>query len=150
MPRFSRGGRLAHRFALVLLALAAPATLVAFCLGGAAAPWIAALAGGAAFPVALIALGGSRGGRLRGLTGPLLFLGVLLALGLSAVLALPNGGPDVFGLPVATAVMIFVLVPVPLILLGAIYAASFDRSVLRPEDLDRIQAAKRSGAAEEY
>jgi hypothetical protein len=134
---------LAHRFALALLALAAPATLLAFCLGTGPGIWVAALAGGAVFPATLIALGAARGGRIGGLKGPLLFLGLLLAAGLFAALGLPGGGPDVLGLPAATAIMIFVLVPVPLLVLSGIYAATFDRSVLRPEDLDRVRAAKR-------
>jgi len=133
---------LAHRFAIVLLALAAPATLLAFCLGAGPGTWVAALAGGAVFPSALIALGAARGGRVGGLKGPLLLLGLLLAAGLLAALFLPGGGPDVLGLPAATAVMIFVLVPVPLLLLGGIYAATFDRSVLTPEDLDRVRASR--------
>jgi hypothetical protein len=136
---------LARRLALILLALAAPAALLAFCFDAAAGSWIAALAGGAAFPVALIALGAARNGRLGRLSGPLLFLGLFLAAGLLTVLGLPEGGPDVLGLPAGTAIMIFVLVPVPLLLLGGIYAATFDRSVLRPEDLERIRSAKRSG-----
>jgi hypothetical protein len=137
---------LAHRFALALLALAAPATLLAFCVGGGLGTWVAALAGGAVFPSALIALGAARGGRIGGLKGPLLLVALLLAAGLFAAFGLPGGGPDVLGLPAATAIMIFVLVPVPLLLLGGIYAATFDRSVLRPEDLDRVRGAKRPGS----
>ncbi len=149
MPRFFRGGlSLAHRLALVLLALAAPATLAAFCLGGTAAPWIAALAGGAAFPAALIALGASRRGRLGRLAVPVLFLGILLALGLAAVLALPRGGPDVLGLPAATAMMIFVLVPIPLLGLGWLYAARFDDHGLREEDLERMRRLRDSRSGE--
>jgi hypothetical protein len=136
----------AHRFALVLLALAAPAMLLAFCLGGVAAPWIAALAGGASFPVALIALATSRSGRL--LATPLFLLGTLLGLGLAAVFGLPQGGPDVLGLPAGTAIMIFVLVPVPLIGLGWLYAALFDRHELREEDLERLRRLHRSSAKE--
>ena len=139
---------MAHRLALVLLALAAPAVLLAFCLGGGAAPWAAALAGGAAFPVALIALGASRGGRLERLTGPLALFGILLTVGLLAVLGLPHGGPDVFGLPAATAIMIFVLVPVPLLGLGWLYAALFDRHGLREEDLDRMRRLRQSRSEE--
>jgi hypothetical protein len=143
MPRFPEEASLAHRSALVLLALAASATLLAFCLGGAVASWIAVLAGGAAFPVALIILGAAREGRLERLRGPLLLFGLILLAGLLAVFGLPRGGPDVFGLPAGTAIMIFILVPVPLILLGGLYAVSFERSVLRPEDLDRVRAARR-------
>jgi hypothetical protein len=134
---------LAHRFALTLLAVAAPATLLAFCIGTNPGIWMAALAGGSVFPAALIALGAARDGRLGRLKWPLLFLGLLLAAGLLAAIAWPGGGPDVLGLPAATAIMIFVLIPVPLLLLGGIFAATFDRWFLRPEDLDRVRAAKR-------
>jgi len=139
---------LAHRFALVLLALAAPATLLAFCLGGAAASWIAVLASGVAFPVALIALGAARNGRLGWLSGSLLLFGLILVGGLLAVFGLPRGGPDVFGLPAGTAIMIFVLVPVPLVGLGWLYAALFDRHGLRVEDLERLRRLHRSSSKE--
>ncbi len=148
MPRFSEEVSLAHRLALVLLALAAPATLLAFCLGGEAAPWVVALTAGATFPVALIALGASRGGQIGRLVAPVLLLGILLALGLAAVLALPHGGPDVLGLPAATAVMIFVLVPIPLLGLGWLYAALFDRHGLREEDLERMRRLRDSRSEE--
>jgi hypothetical protein len=135
---------LANRPSLILLALAAPATLLAFCFGGAWGAWVAAFAG-AAFPVALMGLGAARRGRLGALRWPLLALGLILTGGLAAVLALPDGGPDVAGLPLATAVLIFVIVPVPLALVGLTYAATFERWGLREEDLDRI---RRLGARE--
>lgn len=134
---------MAHRFALALLAAAAPATLLAFCIGTGPGVWVAALAGGAVFPAALIALGAARDGRLGSLRWPLLFLGLFLAAGLLAAIGWSNGGPDVLGLPAATAIMIFVLIPVPLLLLGGIFAATFDRWFLRPEDLYRVRVAKR-------
>jgi hypothetical protein len=130
---------LANRSSLVLLALAAPATLLALCLGGAWGAWVAALAGGAAFPVALMGLGAARRGRLGALRWPLLALGLVLAGGLAAVLALPDGGPDVSGLPLATAVLLGVIIPVPLVLVGLAYAATFDRWTLREDDLERIR-----------
>lgn len=131
---------LIQRFALVLLGLAAPATLFAFSVETGAGPWIAAVAG-TVFPVALMALGVSRVRRLR---GPLLVLGLVLTAGLLAVMALPDGGPDVFGLPAATAVLIFVLVPVPLAIVGIAYAAAFSIE----EDLERIRRfAKKDGGA---
>lgn len=133
---------MARPSALVLLALATLASLAAF-LGAPLAPWLAAL-GGATFPVALIALGAARQGH-RGLGWPLALLWALLAGGLAAVLALPAGGPDVAGLPLATALMIFVLVPVPLLGLGLLYAFSFDRLGVREEDLDRMRRLRRSG-----
>jgi len=129
---------LARSSALVLLALAALAALAAFGFGPPLAPWLAAFAG-ASLPVALIALGALRQGRLGALALPLILLWVLLAGGLAAILILPHGGPDVLGLPLATAIMIFVLVPVPLIGLGLLYAARFDRHGLREEDLERMR-----------
>jgi hypothetical protein len=135
---------LARTFALVLLALAALASLAAFGLGSSLAPWLAAF-GGATFPVALIALGAVRNGRLGGLALPLGGLWLLLAGGLAAVLALPAGGPDVAGLPLVTALMIFVLVPIPLLGLGLLYAFSFGRHGLREEDLDRMRRFRSGG-----
>ena len=144
---------MARSFALVLLALAALASLAAFGLGAAPAPWLAAFAG-ATFPVALIALGGIRRGRLGTLTLalPLALLWLLLAGGLGAALALPHGGPDVAlagGLPLATALMIFVLVPVPLLGLGWLYAAGFDRHGVSEEDLERMRSIRRSRGGED-
>lgn len=136
---------MARTFALVLLALAALASLAGFALGSSLAPWLAAF-GGATFPVALIALGAARNGRLGGLVIPLGAVWVLLAGGLAAVLALPAGGPDVAGLPLATALMIFVLVPIPLIGLGLLYAFSFGRHGLREEDLDRMRRLRSGGS----
>jgi hypothetical protein len=136
---------LARTFALVLLALAALASLAAFGLGSSLAPWMAAF-GGATFPVALIALGAVRNGRLGGMVIPLVAFWVLLAGGLAAVLALPAGGPDVAGLPLATALMIFVLVPIPLLGLGLLYAFSFGRLGVRDEDLDRMRRLRSGGS----
>ena len=129
---------MARSSALVLLALAALAALAAFGFGPPLAPWLAAFAG-ASLPVALIALGALHQGRPGALALPLILLWVLLAGGLAAILILPHGGPDVLGLPLATAIMIFVLVPVPLIGLGLLYAARFDRHGLREEDLERMR-----------
>lgn len=129
---------MANRSSLVLLALAAPATLLAFCLGGVWSAWGAALAG-VLFPVALMGLGAARRGRLGPLRWPLLALGLVLAGGLAAVLALPNGGPDVAGLPLATAILIFGIIPVPLAIVGLAYAATFERWTLPADDLERIR-----------
>ncbi|HEV2851732.1 MAG TPA: hypothetical protein VHC97_02905 [Thermoanaerobaculia bacterium] len=132
---------MAYRIALALLALASAAALVAFCVGGPLGPWLAVLAGGL-FPVSLIALGATRGGSLGRLKGPVLILGIVLAAGLALVVFLPEGGPDILGLPLGTALMIFVVVPLPLLLTCLAYALTFDRLGLRPEDLDRVRASK--------
>jgi hypothetical protein len=132
-----------HRLALVLLAIAAPAALLAFCGSGAAGPWIGAMAGGVVLPLALMVLGASRRGRLGRLWLPILATALVFAAGWWAILALPHGGPDVLGLPLATALMIFVLIPLPLAVTGLAYALTFDRLGLTAEDLERVRAAKR-------
>lgn len=133
---------MAHRAALLLLALAAPATLIASCVDAAVSPWLVAL-GSAAFPAALIALGASRNGRLGPLRAPLLLLGLVIGGVLLALLALPDGGPDAGSLPLGTALLLFVLVPVPLVLVGWAHAATFERWFLRDEDLERIRRLRR-------
>lgn len=129
---------MAYRLALALLALASLAALLAFCLGGS---WLAVLAG-ALFPVSLIILGAARGGHLGRLAVPILILGIVLAVGLALAVFLPEGGPDVLGLPLGTVLMIFGVVPVPLLLTCLAYAFTFDRAGLRQEDLDRVRAAR--------
>lgn len=116
---------LARHFALLLTALA--------CLIGSAwgSPWLLAL-GGAIFPVALISLGAPR------LRWTLVLLGIVLAGVLAALLLLPDGGPDAGPLPLGTVLMLFVLVPVPFVLVSWAYAAFFD---LRKEDLERLRRA---------
>jgi hypothetical protein len=125
---------MAHRLALLLLALAAVASLTG-------SPWPAAF-GGAAFPVALITLGASRGGKLGPLRIPLLLTGLVLFGVLAALLLLPNGGPDVGSLPLGTVLLLFVLVPVPFVVLTWAYAATFDSWFLREEDLKRLRKGK--------
>jgi hypothetical protein len=126
---------LGHRSALLLLSICASAALLAFCVDAPALRWVAALAV-TTFPVVLIALGAVRGGRLSGLRAPLLILWIVLAGGFAALLALPPGGPGVLGLPLGMALMLFVLVPVPFLLVCWAYAARFD---LRDEDLEKLR-----------
>src|SRR5258706_14061513 len=102
---------MAHRFALVLLALAAPAALLAFCVSWQAGPWIGALAGGVVLPLALMVLGAARRGRLGRLWLPLIAIALVFAAGWGAILELPHGGPDVAGLAPAAARRVFVLLP---------------------------------------
>lgn len=128
-----------HRPALALLVLAALASLLGSCLGS---PWLAAL-GGVVFPVALMALGAARGGRLGPLRIPILLTGLVLLGVFAALLALPEGGPDVGALPLGTLLLLFVLVPVPFVILSWAYSATFDGWFLRDEDLDRIRRRRR-------
>jgi len=132
-----------RRTALLALSLCAPAALLAFCVDAAPLRWLGALAV-TTFPVALIALGA---GRLERLRAPLLVLWIVLAGGFAALLALPHGGPDsVFGLPLGTAVMLFVLVPIPFVLVCWAYASRFD---LREEDLERLRRLREDAPGRE-
>ena len=135
---------MAHRIAIALLAAASVAALLAFCVGGSFGPGLAVLAG-ALFPVSLIVLGAARDGSVGRLAVAILILGLVLAAGLALAVFLPEGGPDVLGLPLGTALMIFVVVPGPLLLTCLAYAFTFDRLGLRPEDLERVRAAKQEG-----
>jgi hypothetical protein len=128
---------MAQRFALVLLAFAAIAALAS--LTG--SPWLLAF-GGAMFPIALIALGAARNGKLGPLRIPLLLVGLVLFGVLAALLLLPNGGPDAGPLPLGTVLLLFVLVPVPFVVLTWVYTASFDSWFLREEDLERLRRLK--------
>lgn len=128
---------MAHRPALALLALAALASLLGLCWSSPASPWLAAFAG-AGLPVALIGLGASRNGRLGPLRFPLALLFILLLGILFALLVLPDGGPDAGPLPLGTALMLFVLVPLSFVVVSWAYTAFFDRWFLRQDDLDRI------------
>ena len=127
------------RRAIGLLGLLSPLLLAASFWGGGAAHWVWAVAV-ALFPVALIALGVTRGREGLGpLRLPLILLAAVLVGSLGLLLALPAGGPTVVGLPFATAWILFVLVPVPLAIVAWAYAAFFDRFWLREEDLERLR-----------
>jgi hypothetical protein len=89
------------------------------------------------FPVALMALG-TAPGRLGWVRWPLLGLWLVLA-GSWSLLLVVQGGGNLGTLPLGTAVMLFVMVPVPFALACWIYIAGFDRLGLRSEDLERLR-----------
>lgn len=129
----------------VLVAAAGPVLLLSFGVG-AAALWAAALVS-ALLPVALLASSGpGRGvepGRRIGLAEGVALAATSLALagGWVVLLAFPQGGPSLpwaFGLPLGTAVMLFVMVPVPYVTLAWASARS-PRRGLTEEDLARLR-----------
>ena len=136
-----------QRIALVFLSLAAPACLVL--------PFLPVSWAGEAFavlavasPLALIALGAARDGRLGPLRLPLLALGGVLEGSLVAMLALRgavDAAPWFGGLPLSAAVMIYGIFVLPLPLVGLAYALTFDRFTLRDRDLAAL--SRFSGAA---
>lgn len=140
---------LTRRRALAVLALLSPLPLVAAFWPGGAALWLWAAAG-SLIPVALIVLATAREGQGLGpLRLPLALLAAALAASVALLLLLPDAGPEaVFGLPLGTAWILFVLVPVPMALVVWAFLA-FDRFWLRDEDLERLrQLGRRSAPAD--
>lgn len=131
---------MAQRAAPVVLALASALLLALFTLSGAVAEAAAAVVV-AAFPVILIVLG--RRGRLRGLWPLLVSLLLLFGGSLLAMLALAGRVaelPWVGGLPLTAAILVYGLWLLPLVIVVAAYAWSFDRHELRAEDVERLRA----------
>lgn len=132
---------MAHRISLLFLSLAAPAMLLTFVWAG---PWseLLLLLLASAFPVALIALGAARGGRLGPLRWPLLLLLLLLIgtmLGMWVLRGQVLEAPWLGGLPLAAALQLLGLFLLPLLAVALTYAWTFERWGLRDEDLARLQ-----------
>ncbi len=145
------------RFALAALVLSCSAIAVAYALAflpGGAPPWAAwGLAlGSAGVLSSMMALGATRGGRLRPMAlaaSILTFLVVGGSFGAALVLP-PNEGPRavlVLGLPLRAAIVLYGVGIVPMLFLPLMYAASFDADTLSDEDLERVRrAAQERGA----
>lgn len=144
-----------ERLALGFLAAGSPAVLAASLVPGRAATWAFALLAGA-FPVALMALGTSRGradrpGRRSGAPARVLLALLVVLEGTAAGILLlagaPAGAPGLAGLPLATVVQLLGLwlLPLPLATLG--YALTFDRTGVTGEDLARLRERSAGGAA---
>jgi hypothetical protein len=132
---------MARTFALGFLAIAAPMILLCLFVGSALGEVVFAVLV-TAFPIALIALGASRGGHLGPLGWPLLGLLLLLEGAVVAMLALRGTVPTapwLGGLPLATAVQVYGLFLAPLFYVSLLYAFTFDRFSLRSEDLEELR-----------
>lgn len=126
---------------LAFLAIA-PVVLLLGAVWAHPATELASLVVVAAFPVALMALGASRAGRLGPLRLPLLLLLVFLVacmLGMWALRDRVLDAPWVAGLPLATAIQLYGigLVPLPFVCLA--YALSFDERGLRRDQLEELR-----------
>ena len=127
-----------RRAALIVLGLSSPLILLTFIVGYEV---IFALSA-AAFPVALIALGAQRQGRLGPLSWPLAMLAVTLLACIGAMLWLRGqifAAPWVGGLPLATAVQVYGLFLAPLALVSLAYAWTFERFFLPDDDLEELR-----------
>ncbi len=138
------------RAILAFLAVSSLLILVAFVLGGPVAESVFALLA-AVFPVALIALGAQRDGRLGPLLWPLVALTAILVGCVGAMLLLRGrllGGPWFGGLPLVTAVQVYGLFLLPLGLVSLAYAWTFESFGLRQKDLDELRRRFKSDGAE--
>ena len=103
-----------------------------------------------AYPVALIAVGARRGGRLRPLAPALVLLLLCLVGSVLAMLALrgsvADGGLWILGLPLATTIFIWGIWLLPLVVVSLAYALTFERFTLRDEDLRRLAELRRPGS----
>lgn len=108
-------------------------------------PWCLAM-GTNGMLMAMMALGATR----RGMLAPALrwtFIGmfVLCAGAFAFALAMPaaegTGGALLLGLPVRTAVLLYGVGVVPIVILPFAYALTFDTSTLSDDDLARVRAA---------
>jgi len=107
------------------------------------APWIAAIA----VPIALTAimiLGAVRGdkdiGRLR---IPFVFVALILIVGFLAALLLPASESPTsslwLGLPARSAIVIYGIGVLPIIVLPVAYALTFETQTLNAEDVERVR-----------
>lgn len=136
-----QSAHLTRRLALLGTSLAAPALGLAFAFGG---RWAAPAAAGlsALLLLALLLLGAS-GRRPLGLRAwPLVVGGALYVAGLVVVLLPAASRVDLLGLPAATALVLYLLVPLPLLGSCLVYAAVFDRWTLREEDLAALRGSR--------
>ncbi|MCP4662336.1 MAG: hypothetical protein GY856_43615 [bacterium] len=142
---------MAKRLALVLLAISSPGMLVTFVWRTAAGEVLFSLLA-VIFPLALIALGAQKRGRLGPLLAPLAVVTLHLLAGVVAMLALRGrvlDGPWLWGLPLAAAILVYGIFLLPLLLVSLSYALSFERYGLRAEDLEQLRRRFRRGDPEE-
>lgn len=141
-----------RRGAVAAIALAAGAIATAYAsvplTGGTPgwAPWLF-VAGIDLLLVALMVLGVSRRGRGIGrLAIPFTLTGVILAAGFGALLLLPPADPADptlwLGLPPRSAVVVYVIGFLPVLVLPLAYALTFDELTLSETDLARARAAR--------
>lgn len=128
--------------------LIAAAYASAFVQGGASwGAWFM-VAGVVGISVSVIALGAHRHGRPNPVvTVALVVTAVSLVAGFSLGLFLPPTGDAeriVLGFPLRAAAVIYLVGVLPLFVLPAVYAWTFDALTLRDEDVERVRGARRA------
>lgn len=101
--------------------------------------------------VSLMVLGAARrGGGVRRIAFPLAFTFVVIVIGFAAALVLPAesvGGRLVLGLPVRSAIVLYGIGLLPMVVLPLTYALTFDEMTLSAEDLARVRELGMAHAA---
>ncbi|MEM7583911.1 MAG: hypothetical protein AAF560_11060 [Acidobacteriota bacterium] len=129
------------RLALAILAISSPLILLTFVVPVPAGEWLFAMLA-MVYPVALIALGAQRRGRLGPLLWPLIAMAAILVACCAVMLAYRGRileAPWFGGLPLTTAVQFYGLFLAPVMLVSLAYAWTFDRHGLRQQDLDALR-----------
>ena len=133
---------MAKRGALLFLAVAALAILGASFVGGPVSSTLLLLFA-AGFPLALIVLGASRGGRLGRAAVPIALL-LLLVEGSFVALLVARGrvldGPWIAGLPIAAAIQLYGLFVLPLAVTSIGFALAFRDFDVADGELERLRA----------
>lgn len=121
--------------------------------GGPAARWAAPafVVGMASIIVGLMVLGAASARGIGRLVIPFAFVWLLLVGGFGLVFMVPaTESPGLWlGLPPATAIVLYGIGLVPALVLPLAYALTFDSATLRPEDLERVRAAREERVAAE-
>ena len=144
-----RGGT--QQLALFLIAALSAVLLVSMLVGGRVAGWFFGVAA-MALPVALMALGALRRGKL-GKVGPALVVLVLLLegafLGTLALAGKVLEAPRVLGLPSAAALFFAAIWLLPLVLVSLSYALTFEEQGISNADLERLRELNRHAPPED-
>ena len=86
----------------------------------------------------------SSGPRPRVLKAALFLVGVVIVCGFGFAFALPEAAPQdpatLLGFPLRTALVVYVVGVIPLVLLPIAYALAFDERLVSPELLERLRA----------
>ncbi len=116
---------------------------------GTASPWMTwvYMIGTSTTMLAMMVLGAVRGtGGIRGLMMPFTAIYVLLIVGFGAVLLMPPESAEStlwLGLPPRTAIVLYGIGILPLLLLPLAYAFTFDSTTLSEADLARVGEMRR-------
>jgi undecaprenyl pyrophosphate phosphatase UppP len=133
---------------LVVIAVCALVNLLLYAgalVRGAAAPWMPWVFAGSTVVMlsALMLLGARRRDRSqRRAQAAVATVAAILLVGFFHALSAPGvraGAPLVLGLPLASAIIVYGVGLLPLMVLPLVYALTFDRTILSAEDLQRVR-----------